>query len=73
MKLCYQKERYDAAGVDTSNLAAQRDFIALIAKVDSIEINKLVNVSTGLKNLKTKLEDLDADKLKTVPVDLKKK
>ena len=50
-----------------------KEIIALIAKVDSIEINKLVNVSTGLKNLKTKLEDLDADKLKTVPVDLKKK
>ena len=34
-------------------------------------INKLINVPIGLNNLKT-IEDLDVDKLKTVPVDLKK-
>ena len=33
--------------------------------------NKLVNVPTGLNKLKTKVDGLDADKLKTVPVDLK--
>ena len=32
----------------------------------------MVNVSTSLDNLKTKEDDLDVAKLKTVPVDLKK-
>ena len=35
-------------------------------------INKLVNVPTSLNNLKTKANDLDVGKLKTVPVDLKR-
>ena len=42
------------------------------AEVDKLDINKLVNVPTGLNNLKTKVDDLDVGKLKTVPVDLKK-
>ena len=41
-------------------------------KVDKLDINKLINVSTSLNNLKTKVEDLDVGKLKTVPADLKK-
>ena len=41
-------------------------------EVDKLDINKLVNVSTSLNNSKTKLNDLDAGKLKTVPVDLTK-
>ena len=32
----------------------------------------MVNFPTSLNNLKTKVDDLDAGKLKTVPVDLKK-
>ena len=32
----------------------------------------MVNVPTSLNNLKTKVDDLDVDKLKTVPVNLKK-
>ena len=35
-------------------------------------INKLVNVQTGLNNLKTKVDDLDVDDLKAVLVTLKK-
>ena len=31
-----------------------------------------MNVSTSLNNLKTKLDELDVGKLKTVPIDLKK-
>ena len=58
--------------VDTSNLAAKRDFIALKAEVDKLDIIKVVNVPTSLDNLKTKVDDLDVGKLKTVPVDLKK-
>ena len=35
-------------------------------------INKLVNVQTGLNNLKTKVDHLDVDDLKAVLVTLKK-
>ena len=37
-----------------------------------MDINKLVNFPTSLNNLKTKLDDLDVEKLKTVPIELKK-
>ena len=39
------------------------------AKVDKLDINELVNVPTGLINLKTKVNDLNVGKLKTVLVD----
>ena len=67
-----KKELDHATGVDTSDLAAKKDFIALKAEVDKLDINKLVNVPTSLNNLKTKVDDLDVGKLKTVPIDLKK-
>ena len=38
---------------------------------DKLDINKLLNVPTGLNILKTK-DDSEFDKSKTVPVDLKK-
>ena len=63
MKSCYRH--------CTSDLAAKKDFIALKAEVDKLNINKLANVPTSLNNLKTKVDDLDVGKLKTVPVDLK--
>ena len=44
-----------ATGVDASNLPAKKDFIALKAKVDKLDITKLVNVPTSLINLKTKV------------------
>ena len=34
--------------------------------------HKLVNVSTGLNYLRTKVNDSNVDKFKTVPVELKK-
>ena len=37
---------------------------------DKLEINKLVNVSTSLNNLKTKPDDLDVGKLKPISVEL---
>ena len=40
--------------------------------MDILDGNKLVNVLTCLNNLKTKVDDLDVGKLKTVPVNLKK-
>ena len=51
----------DTAVIHTSNFADKKDFVVL----------KTENVSFGLSNSKTKVDDLDADKLKTLPVDLK--
>ena len=66
-----KKELHNATGVDTSNLAVKRDFIALKAEVDKLDINKLVNVLTSVDNSKTKVDDLDVGTLKTVPIDFK--
>ena len=46
------------------------DFIPGKGVVGKLDVNKLVNVLTGLDNLEI-VEDLDVDKLKTFPVDLK--
>ena len=54
-----KKELKHTTCTDTSDLAAKRDFIALKAEVYKLDIAKLVNVSTSLNNLATKLEDLD--------------
>ena len=43
------------------------------AEVDKLDINKLVNNLTGLNKLKTKIDDLDVGKFKTLPIDFKKK
>ena len=63
-----KKEFYHATGVDTSHSVTEKDFIALKAKVDKLDINKLVNVPTSLYNLKTTVNDLDVWKLNTVTV-----
>ena len=60
-----KKELDHATAVDTSDLAAKKDFIALKAEVDKLGIAKLVNVPTALNNLKTKVDDLEVGKLKT--------
>ena len=60
-----------ATGVDTCDLAAKKDFIALKEGVHKLYINKPAHVSTSLNNLKTKIDDLDVSKLKTLSVDLK--
>ena len=70
--LATKKELDHATDVDRSDLVAKKDFIALEAEVDKLDINKLVNVPTSFNNLKAKLNDLDVGKLKTVPADLKK-
>ena len=65
------KNKFDhATGVDSSDLAARKPFIAL--KVDKLDINKLINIPTSLNNLKIKVNDIDVGKLKAVPLDLKK-
>lgn len=61
-----------AAGVDTFNLDAKRNFVALKDEVNKLDINKLIDVLSDLNNLKTKVHDLDVDKLKTVHMDLEK-
>ena len=38
--------------VNTSNLVAKRDFVAWKAKVDKLDINKLVNIPIGLNSFK---------------------
>ena len=50
---------------------AKKDFVALKAEFDKLEISKQTNVPTSLNNLKNKVHGLDVCKLKTVPVDLK--
>ena len=67
--MCYLKELNHAAGIDTSNLTVKRDFTTLKAEINKLEII-LVNVSTGLNNLKTKVDHLDLHEFKTVSVDL---
>ena len=67
-----KKKLEHATSVDTSNLAAKNDFIALKAEVDKLDINKLVNVPIGLNDLKPKVDDSDVGRLKSVPIDLKK-
>ena len=47
------------------------DFIPWKGVVGKLDIDKLVIVLFGLDNLKIEVEDLDVDKLKTFPVDLK--
>ena len=54
-----KKELKHTVRVATSNLVAKKDFIALKAEFDKLDINKLVNVTTSLNNLKTKVDQLD--------------
>ena len=67
-----KKELEHATGVDTSNLAAKSNFIALKAEINKLDVKKLVNVPTALNDLKAKIDNLDVGKLKTVPEYLKK-
>ena len=66
-----KKELNNPTSIDTANLSAKSDFIALKAEIDKLEINKLVNVPTNLNNLKAKVDDLDVSKLNAVPIKLK--
>ena len=42
------------------------------AEFYKLDVNKLVNVPVSLNNLKTKVDDINVDKLETVSIDLKK-
>ena len=52
-----KKELGHATGVNTSDLATKKDFIALKAEVSKLDINKLVKVPTSLNNSNTKVID----------------
>ena len=67
-----KKELEHATGINTFDLAAKKGFITLNAEDHKLDIDKLTNAPNSLNNLKTKIDDLDVGKLKTVPVDLKK-
>ena len=49
----------------------KKDFIVLKAEVGKLDIDEVANLPTSLNSLKTKVDDLDVRKLKTVTVDLK--
>ena len=67
-----EKQLKHDTGVDISNLAAEKDFIALKAEVDQLEFSRAINVIKGLNNLRTKVSNLEDDMLKTVSVNLRK-
>ena len=69
---CAAKKVQHATGVDISDLATKKDFIAQKAEVEKLDIAKLVNDPAILNDLKTKVDDLDVGKLKAVFIDLKK-
>ena len=53
-------------------IADKLSCIALKATVDKLDINELVNVLTGLNNVKTKINYLDVGELKTVTTNFKR-
>ena len=66
-----KKELEHAKGIDTSDLAAKKNFVTLKSELDKLGVNKFVNIPASLNNLKTKVLVLDVAKLKIVPKDLK--
>ena len=57
----------NATGIDASKLAAKSDLVSL-----KIEVDQLKSLPTYLSNLKSKVDQLDIDKLAPVPDDLSK-
>ena len=53
-----KKELDHGTGVDKSDLAANKDFIAVKPEVDKLDINKLINVATRLNNLQKKTKTI---------------
>ena len=62
------KKNY-ATGIDTSDVAAKKGFIALKAEVDKLDIQ----FPNGLDKSKLKVDYLDISKLETVATDLKER
>ena len=53
----------NAAGVDTSKFAKRVDLASLKSEVDKLYIDKLKNVTSNLRKLKSKVHKLDIGKL----------
>ena len=53
----YATKKDHGTNVDAFDLVAKKDIIGFIAKVDKLNIDKLVNVSTSLNNSRTKVDD----------------
>ena len=51
----------NAAVVATLQFAKKDDFASLKSEVDQLDIDKLEKVSSGLKNLRSKVDKLDAN------------
>ena len=49
----------NATGIDTSKLASKSDLVNLKTEVDKLDIDKLENVPTNLRKLKSKVDKLD--------------
>ena len=62
----------NAASADTSKFAKEIDLANLKSNIDKLDIDKLKNVTTNLRNLKSKEEKLYVGKWLPVPVDLSK-
>ena len=71
---CYatKADLKNETGIDTSYFAKKNDLANLKSDIDTLDIDKLKNVSTKVSNLKSRADKLDADKLVTVLVDLSK-
>ena len=63
----------NSAGVDTSDFVKKADLASLKLDVEKIDIDTLEKVPSGLNTLKSKIDNLDVNKLKTVPIDFLKK
>ena len=62
----------NATGIDTSPFTKKIDLASLKFNVDKLDIDRLKNVPTNLRNSKSKVDRIDVDKLLFVSVDLSK-
>ena len=62
----------NAAGIDTSKLAAKSDLVSLKTEFDKLDIDNLKSSPFNLSNLKSKVGKLDIVKLETTLVDVSK-
>ena len=68
-----QKSRFkNATGVDTSKFAKKTDLANIKSDVEKLDIYKLQYFSSNFRNLKSKVDKQDTDKLVPAPVDLSK-
>ena len=59
----------NAARVDTSSFAKKTDLVNLKSDVDKLDIDKLKNVPSGLSSWKSKVDQLDIDKVDQLEID----